>query len=227
MQAASACLAQLGLRITAEPQRDCRHLLLPIPSFSNGEQYLEPILEKLPENVIISGGNLSVPMLQGYQVVDFLTDPYYLAENAAITATCAAELLSRELHSTLAEKRILILGFGRIGKCLCREMIRRDAKIAVAARKETDLALIHALGMDSIPISGASAVTERYDGIVNTVPSMVLPHLRLRRGACALELASVPGMAGADIIPARGLPGRMAPEVSGELIAKTFIRLSL
>ena len=40
-----------------------------------------------------------------------------------------------------------------------------------------------------------------------------------------IELASKAGMVGDDIIPARGLPGIHMPESSGELIAKTFLRL--
>ena len=44
--------------------------------------------------------------------------------------------------------------------------------------------------------------------------------------AVAVELASTPGMAGDNIISALGLPGKMAPESSGKLIAETFLRLS-
>ena len=56
---------------------------------------------------------------------------------------------------------------------------------------------------------------------------MVLPDMNTKADAVILELASKPGMAGANIIDARGLPSKMAPAASGELIAKTFIRLSL
>ena len=56
---------------------------------------------------------------------------------------------------------------------------------------------------------------------------MILPDIRLGSNCTAIELASTPGMAGDGIIPARGLPGKMAPAESGKLIAETFIRLSL
>ena len=43
--------------------------------------------------------------------------------------------------------------------------------------------------------------------------------------ALKIDLASKPGIGGSDVIWARGLPGKDAPESSGELIAKTIIRL--
>ena len=66
-----------------------------------------------------------------------------------------------------------------------------------------------------------------YRLIVNTVPHMVLPDIPVRSGCVILELASKPGISGGNIIDGRRLPGRMAPEESGKLIAETFIRLSL
>ena len=48
-----------------------------------------------------------------------------------------------------------------------------------------------------------------------------------RPGCVKLELASSPGMEGSDIIQARGLPGKMAPESSGKLIARTVLRLGV
>ena len=39
-----------------------------------------------------------------------------------------------------------------------------------------------------------------------------------------IDLASAKGIAGDDVIWARGLPGIHAPESSGRLIAETFVR---
>ena len=41
----------------------------------------------------------------------------------------------------------------------------------------------------------------------------------------AIDLASEPGMQGKSVIPARGLPGKYAPESSGKLIADTILRV--
>ena len=68
-------------------------------------------------------------------------------------------------------------------------------------------------------------ISQQFQVILNTVPAMILPNLSARDDAVILELASSPGMAGQNIISARGLPGIMAPEESGKLIADTFMRL--
>ena len=57
----------------------------------------------------------------------------------------------------------------------------------------------------------------------NTIPAMVLP-LGTWDGI-AVELASKPGMSGGNIVDGKGLPGRLAPEASGELIARRFLAL--
>jgi hypothetical protein len=42
--------------------------------------------------------------------------------------------------------------------------------------------------------------------------------------ALKIDLASQPGIGGNDVIWARGLPGKNAPESSGKLIAQTVLR---
>lgn len=220
-------LTEAGYHITYTAAPDVAYVLLPIPSFSGGEEYLAHILADLPENVVIVGGNLTSPLLEGYTTIDFLKDPYYLAENAAITAVCTTRILKKQLDTNLKEKQVLIIGWGRIGKCLCRLLEKEGASITAAARKDTDRALISALGARSISTETAARETQRYDIIINTVPAMVLPELQCKENAIILELASKPGMSGQNILDCRGLPSKMAPDASGRLIAKTFLRLVL
>ena len=220
-------LLNAGLHLTRTAAPDVTHVLLPVPSFPSGDEYLAHILADLPDNVIISGGNLTSPLLKGFAVIDFLQDPYYLAENAAITASCALQIIKSKFSSDLQGSSVLIIGWGRIGKCLCRLLENHGADVTVAARKDTDRAMARALGSCSISIENAAKETSRYDIIINTVPVMVLPDVSVRSNALVLELASKRGISCNGILDCRGLPGKMAPEESGKLIAETFIRLSL
>ena len=220
---ASEYLASLGLDVAEAPGKDVSHLLLPVPSFSGGSKYITPILAELPKTVTVSGGNLDHLVLENYRTVDFLKDPYYLASNAAITAECAADLVEKDFKNL----PVLILGWGRIGKCLGKLLRESGADVTIAARKEGDLAMIQALEMHSVNIRNVSDSLFHYRVIFNTVPQMILPDMVCRSDCTALELASQPGMSGPNIISARGLPGKYAPEKSGKLIAETFIRLSL
>ena len=222
---AARYLSALGFPVTESPTPDATHLLLPVPSFPSGQEYLNSILPALSREITVCGGNLAVPTLAGYRTVDFLQDPYYLADNAAITAECALHIVDSHLNHD--QCNVLILGWGRIGKCLGRLLQIQGADVTIAARKETDLAMIHALGYHSVPIFHAADGLDHYDVILNTVPEMILPQMRCRPDCIAVELASKPGMSGDNIISARGLPGKMAPKQSGKLIAQTFIRLAL
>ena len=224
---AAANLRSFGLSVTEKCAPDVTHLLLPVPSFSGGDEYLAHLLTKLPDHLIISGGNLKSPLLEGYACVDFLQDPYYLAENALITAGCALEILENHVGDDFSGKRVLVVGWGRIGKCLVPLLKDRKANVTVAARKASDLAMIGALGTGSIHTVHVPEESHRYDIIINTVPALLYPDLPTKPGAVLLELASKPGMTGHNIIDGRGLPGKMAPAQSGMLIAKTFIRLSI
>lgn len=220
---AAGYLSAMGLSVTDAPDGNVTHLLLPVPSFLGGDDYLAEILAPLSENVTVVGGNLNSLLLKEYQTVDLLQDPYYLAENAAITARCALRLVDNDLSGA----QVLVLGWGRIGKCLGKLLEQAGAEVTIAARKDSDLAMIQALGYHSIPICKLQAQLYQYDAILNTVPAMVLDQMQCREDCTILELASIPGMAGENIISARGLPGKMAPEESGKLIAERVKKLIL
>ena len=91
----------------------------------------------------------------------------------------------------------------------------------------SNLAMIHALGYRSLNLQDAAVELPRFDLILNTIPVLLFPQAVIKDGAIVLELASKPGITGPAVIDARGLPGKLAPEQSGKLIAKTFIRLSI
>lgn len=224
---AARYLSDSGIPVTKKCAPDVTHVLLPVPSFSTGDEYLAHLLTKLPDDVIISGGNLNSPLLEGYCCVDFLRDPYYLADNAAITAESTVKILEKQLKADLDSKQILVIGWGRIGKCLCPLLRSKGAAVTAAARKVSDLAMIHALGYNSISVTDAAAETNSFDIIVNTVPVLLFPKIQTKPDCILMELASKPGMTGPNIYDGRGLPGKISPMRSGKLIAESFIRLSI
>ena len=151
-------------------------------------------------------------------MLDLLQDPWYLARNAAITAHCALELALAKLPVTLENCPVLIIGWGRIGKCLAKLLHALGACVTVAARKESRRVMIEALGYRSCPME--SIRSEQYRLIINTAPAMVLP--KAPGTALKMDLASVAGIGGKDVLQARGLPGLLAPESSGALICQVI-----
>lgn len=222
-----------GCSILSSPTDQVTHLLLPVPSFEpngslKGGGELEDVLKTLPKNITVIGGNLAHPALTDYAVIDLLQDPIYLAENANITAHCALTLVMKQLPVTLQGCPVLIVGWGRIGKCLAALLRQLGAHVSVYARKESDKAMLLALGYDIADIAPPAYDLMRYRVIFNTAPYMVLPAESLKncRPECLkIDLASVQGMEGNNVIWARGLPNKNTPESSGELIARTILRL--
>lgn len=220
-------LEKRGVSVTDTPSNRVTHLLLPAPCRMSTEE-LNAVLKQLPTDITVLGGFLDRPELTGYRCLDLLTDQRYLAENAMITAYCALTLAASKLPVTWADCPVLILGWGRIGKCLGRLLQALGANVSIAARKPTDRAMITALGYEAEDISDLSLILRRYKAIFNTVPFPVLSKEQLshcRTDCLKIELASQAGIAGDDVITARGLPGKLAPVSAGNLICRTVLRL--
>ena len=206
--AAHACrfLRDAQVEVVHWMEAGVTHWLAPVPTRIQPEP---------PDGVTLIGGNLAGAG------IDLLKDPFYLAENAAITARCAMDLIGKPLENL----PVLIPGWGRIGKCLGKFLSDAGSNVTIAARNPADVAMIQALGYGGIFLHEAAALLPRFDAVINTIPAMVLSTAGCRPDCVLLELASNPGMAGDHIIDSRGLPGKYAPEESGRLIARTILRL--
>ena len=215
-----------GCELLPCPDKTATHLLLPVPSFESegvlkGNEDLQGVLAQLPKDITVVGGNLSCGLLAGYNTVDLLQDPGYVAENANITACCAIVLAMERLPVVLKGQNVLVIGWGRIGKCLSRLLKQMGAIVTVAARKETDRAMLRALGFTAIDTTNIDTAPFRL--VYNTAPQMLVP--QCQGDGLFIELASKPGLGGAQIVDGRGLPGRYAPESSGRLIGQRMLTI--
>ena len=233
IRAAAVWLAENGYTITNRPGSHVTHVLLPVPSFEKpgvikGGLELGALLSALPPDVTICGGMLGSNIPEHIRSVDLLEDPTYIAANAAITAECTLGIILHNLPRTIHGTKILIIGWGRIGKHLAKMLKKLGAQITVAARKEADLALLQSFGYAAAIPSALGSDLQKFHVICSTAPQQVMTQQQL--DACApnclkIDLASVKGIPGDDVIWARGLPGKCVPESSGELIAQTVLRL--
>ena len=221
---ASGFLAQAGWSLTDHPSPEITHLLLDVPSARLQE--LDKLLCMLPARIMVIGGRLEHPILREYRKIDLLKDADYLAKNAAITAECALRAAAPHLKTTFADSPALILGWGRIGKCLAKLLRSMGCAVTVAARKESDRAMLKAMGYGAVEFPQISRALTGCRILFNTVPELPVSAdiVDSWKIGIAMDLASLPGMAGQSVIPARGLPGRYAPESSGRLIADTLLK---
>ena len=225
---AASFLQRAGFLLTDHPSPDVTHVLLDIPSFSadgllqDGKD-LKEMLRMLPPTIHIIGGNLEKDYLADYRKTDLLKDSFFLAKNAAITAECALLVAASHMPLTFADCPTLILGWGRIGKCLASLLKQMGCPVTVAARKESDRAMLQGLGYGAVDFSEAETLVSQHRLLFNTVPAGIA--LAKPYDECVkIDLASLPGLQGCGIIAARGLPGKYAPESSGKLIADCICR---
>ena len=222
-----------GWDITDTPGPNVTHLLLPVPAFEadgriKGGGILEHILADLPENITVIGGGLRHPALEGYPKMDLLEDGQYLAKNAAITADCAMRIAGQHIHVVFSGCPVLVIGWGRIGKCLASYLQSAGAKVTVAARKPEDRHMAQALGYAAEDPKNMHYSLAAFRILFNTAPATVLRQSQLafcRRDCVKIDLASRKGLDSGDVLWERGLPGRIAPESSGLLIARSIIRM--
>ncbi len=226
MQYASRILRQAGIPVTSAPAKEVTHLLLPVPSFTpdgklSGGGDLQELLSDLPRNLVVAGGNLNVRELEDYPTLDLLQEPSYVAQNANITAHCAIRLVMNQLPRTLRGCKVLVIGWGRIGKVLCQLLKGLGACVTVCARGDKDRAMARALGYCTLDIGKTKL--EDFEVALNTVPALLFPHTP--PGVLKIDLASQPGLGGDDVLWARGLPGKDAPQSAGALIAETLLAI--
>ena len=206
-----------GCRFAAAPGPEVTDLLLSVPLFHTDT--LPELLCQLPTGLRIFGGRL--PPLKDHRVHDLLQDPLYTAQNACITAHCAVRYALERLPVILQDCTVLVIGWGRIGKCLANLLRAMGAQVTVAARKEADRAMLSALGYRTCTTAPLQA--EGYRVIFNTAPAPV--PCEITKDCLAIDLASVPGLTGEHILHAPGLPGKLAPHSSGELIAQSILQI--
>ena len=218
-------------------------LILPMPALAGAEAVraagggvpLADILDAAAPDALVCGGMLGpaeeLLLTRGISFFDYAKDETLLLQNAELTAEAAVPLLLERLPNPLAGSRILVCGFGRIGKLLARKLRALGADVTVSARKPRDLELAHILGYRRVRTGSFADTLAQYDGIVNTVPAPVIGPAQLqfvRRDCALLELASLPGgfCAEAQALPgycaARGLPGKYAPETAAAIIRRAI-----
>ena len=232
IQYAEAALRTSGFSVIREPSWNTKHLLLDVPSFRDNQTLrsggnVDTLLNSLPKDIVIWGGNLTDQITENYKTVDLLKDELYLAKNAAITADCALQIAAPLLTGTWQDSPSLVIGWGRIGKCLSRMLKALGTDVTVAARSPAVRAALVSLDYPATDPSTMHGDAEKYRIVFNTAPVPVILEEDAEnwKHCIKIDLASRKGIAGEDVVWARGLPGIYAPESSGRLIAETVIRL--
>jgi len=228
-----------GVRAVSSPEQ-ADAVILPVPAENAhgllnaplGSQpcRIEHILDCAGCGAVIIGGRISAQIKtsaaeRGQRCFDYMKCPNFTVKNAAITAEGAVSELMRRARSALCDMRILVVGWGRIGKLLIHKLSALCPAVYLMSVNTEARALAAELGCPSLPPDCPREIMQSFDAVINTAPAQVIPDLTAFRDSCILlELASAPGGidpaeaadAGLDLAVLRALPGRYAPKSASE-----------
>ena len=205
--------------------------------FSKTQIKIEDLKNELNKKTFIAGGIPNDFYDESIKNIDLLQIDELTILNAIPTVEGTIKIAIEEREETIHESNVLICGFGRIGKILCNRFKALGTNVYCAARKETDLAWIREKRYFPIRYGELCEYADRFDIVVNTVPSLIIKGKELdsfSKNVLIIDVASAPG--GIDkeyaekrkikVITALGIPGKQMPTTAARYI-KEIINKSL
>ena len=222
-------------------------VVLPIPSFDkngilNGTDDLsaEALFSSLPCSSIIFGAKLSylhrhIAKEYGHKLFDYGENERFNMYNAIPTAEGAILIAMESSENTVHNSHYVVIGYGRIGKILSKNLKSLGGCVTVVSRNEKSLALAECEGFNTVSIKEFCNSPVFCDICFNTVPTVVLNEEQIKYWSCNkyIELASSPGGISEEAkkslndkyISALSLPGKYFPKTSGTIIYKTITNM--
>ena len=206
--------------------------------FSTEALPVNALIEMMPSEVFFVAGKIEKELRRqlddrGIKYIDLLDREEKAVQNAIPASEGAVDQIINAIPATLHNSRILILGFGRIGKVLSKILHGFGAEVWVAARKYSDLSWIEVYGYKPVHIKDLESYVTDMDVIVNTIPLKILTADILNKihlDCYLLDLASKPGgidfehaeKLGFKVDWALSIPGKIAPLTAAEIIKRTI-----
>lgn len=188
----------------------------------------------LPGTLILAGSlpdeYKQMAMAGGHRTIEYAEIDEIAILNSIPTAEGVLQLAMEGLPITIHGCCCFILGLGRTGFSSARLFKAVGADTWVVANRPALRARAYEMGCRALAFAELPGEIGRADLIVNSVPALVLPEQVLaltRPSIYIIDLASAPGgvdfraaeTLGRRAILAPGLPGKVAPESAGRILA--------
>ncbi len=223
---------------------ECDVLILPIP-YKNREGYINHVkgikdlalkdfidLIYPTTHVVLGKADVEIKKsseIYGFKYFDLLEDEAFAILNSIPSAEGAIQRAMEKTNITIHGAKVLVLGYGRLGKTLARMLKGIGADVTVEARKSYDLAWIMENGYKGVTIEELDDILYDQDIIFNTIPALILDKKKIskmKKDTLIIDLASYPG--GVDFEAAEefgiqaslelSLPGIVAPKTAANII---------
>ena len=204
----------------------CDILILSVKNEYN-ENELKIIFEKIGPNTIIFKGNYKIPEVKGNIVYNYSTNEEFVLKNARLTSIAALMLAKENSKNPISSSKVLVLGYGRIGKYLAEMLKERDAETYVYARRDE---VRHEAEKNGIIALDKIKDLHKYAFVFNTVPEIIVSKDKMDKvhdDTLIIELASAPGgfEDKSKVLDGKGLPGKMLPTYAGEAVYEIISKI--
>ena len=211
-------------------------------TFSEKDIKITDLAKKKNKNKIFIAGNINEKsydlLSQSYgEVIDVMKREELVILNTIATAEGAIEIAIKNTDTILHGNKVLVLGYGRVGRVVAQKFFGLSAKVSCAARKPSDIAWIKAFGYNALNINKLGNELKEFDIIINTVPQIIIneKHMKyMKKDVLMIDLASNPGGIDRDaakkmnlrLIWALALPGKVAPATTAKYIKETIYQIT-
>ncbi len=168
--------------------------------------------------------------------IDLLKREELAVLNAVPTAEGAIQLAMEHTDFTLHSSEVMVIGYGRIGRVLCKTLSGIGAHVHPVECDESVIATCKSFGYKPIHCSEMNKYLHKMQIIINTVPKTVIDKNNLKnigKECLLIDLASAPHgincadakAAGINVLYAGSLPGTIAPRSAAMYIRDTIYRI--
>lgn len=204
--------------------------------FASGDIPLENILTAKPKTFF--GGKITDELKTrlseiNTEAFDYTQSESVTYKNAVLTAEAALGIAALHCDGSIAGSKALVIGYGRIGKCLSEYLRSLCSYVTATSRNSETLALIKSDGFTPLHTESCQNSAFEFELIFNTAPTPVLNREffeNCRRDVFIEDLATNSGidLKAADRLRINaavygGLPGKYAPVAAGKIIAEEIL----
>ncbi len=225
-------------------------IILPLPLSKDGKNIfsITPIKESIddilsfisPEKPVFAGmparGIKSKAEKRNIKLYDYFEREDVTVMNTIPTVQGILKAVIDNIEYTIHSCNCVIFGYGRVAKVAANVFYSLGANVTVCARKSGDLAFAKTLGMKGALISDFHKIANKFNIIINTVPSLVIDKNVLQRvkpDCLIIDVASSPfGVdfaaayeLGINAMQCPSLPGKVAPKTAGKIIADGILSI--
>lgn len=219
-------------------------IILPLPLTKDGKKIFSfyPIKETIDDVAgilksdqlvfagMLSNSTMNKLLKNNPKVFDYFRRDEVSILNSIPTVQGILKTIFDNVDFTVHSSNCAVFGYGKTGKLTSSTLKSLGANVTVCVRKYSDIAFAHSNGINGCLIKEFYSIADRFDVIINTVPSLVINRdilKRLSSKCIIIDVASAPY--GTDFAAAEdygikalqcpSLPGKTAPKTAGEIIS--------